>query len=160
MNFKFNHLFFSLDSDSIINSFARDIRKRLKYINISNQNTFKSKSFISLTTFISSLSFISSNQRVFKFKSFTFFIFINIIRKQIKVAFLKTYFNKRIFKRDFFRYNKVLNKTSHQFKRISKFLNKDYVSIYLFNNIVTLGNFTLELLSKLINDDDLFNIIV
>ena len=36
LNFKSDHLFFSLDLDSIINFFARDIRKRLKYINISN----------------------------------------------------------------------------------------------------------------------------
>ena len=78
---KSDHLSFSLDLDSIIDSFARDIRKRFKHINISNENIFKLKSFISLTTFISSSSFILSNQRVFKFKSFTFFILINIIRK-------------------------------------------------------------------------------
>ena len=83
MKFKFDHFSFSLDlnSDLIINFFVRDIRKRFKHINISNQNTFKFKSFILLTTFISSLSFILSNQRVFKPKSFTSFIFINIIRK-------------------------------------------------------------------------------
>ena len=77
LNFKSDHLSFSSNLNSIINSFfARD--KRLKYINIfSNQSTFKSKSFI------------SSNQRVFKFKTFTFLILINIIRKQIKVVFLK-----------------------------------------------------------------------
>ena len=77
LDFEFNHLPFSLDSDSIIYSFARN--KRLKYINIfSNQSTFKSKSFISLITFISSS--LLSNQSTFKLKSFTPFIFINIIR--------------------------------------------------------------------------------
>ena len=83
LNFKSDHFPFSLDFDSIINFFfARGIRKRFKYINIfSNQNTFKPKSSISLTTFISSSLFILSNQRVFKFKSFTSFILINIIRK-------------------------------------------------------------------------------
>ena len=88
LNFKSDHFSFLLNSNSIINSFARDIRKRFKYINISDQSTFKPKSFILLTAFISS-SFISLttfislllNQRAFKSKSFTFFIFINIIRK-------------------------------------------------------------------------------
>ena len=83
LNFESDHLSFSLDSDSnsIINFFVRDNRKRLKRINIpSDQNTFKPKSFISLTIFIS-LSFISSNQSTSKPRSFTSFIFINIIRK-------------------------------------------------------------------------------
>ena len=83
LNFEFNHLPFSSDSnsDSIINFFVRDSQKRLKRINIfSDQNTFKPKSVISLTTFISS-SFISLNQNIFKSRSFTSFIFINIIRK-------------------------------------------------------------------------------
>ena len=153
MNFKSDHLFFSLNLDSIINFFARDIRKRLKHINIlSNQNTFKFKSFISLTTLISSL-FILSDQNTFKSRSFISFIFINIIRKQIKVAFFKVRSDKRIFERDFLRYNKVLNKASHQFKRIFISLNKDYVSIYLSDNVITLGNFTFELSSESINDD-------
>ena len=163
LNFESDHFSSSSDSDSdsIINFFVRDNRKRLKRINISlNQNTFKPKSFISLTTFISSSSFISSNQRVFKSRSFTSFIFINIIRKQIKAAFFKTRSDKRIFERDFSRYNKVLNKTFHQFKRIFKSLNKDYVSIYLFDNIIILGNSTPESSSKSINDDDLFDIII
>ena len=89
LNFKSDHLFFSLDSDSnsIINFFVRDSRKHLKRINIfSNQSTFKSKSFILLTTFILSL-FILSDQSTFKPRSFTSFIFIDIIRKQVKVAF-------------------------------------------------------------------------
>ena len=77
LNSESDHLFFSLNLNLIINSFARDIRKRLKHINISNQSIFKPKFFISLTVFISS----SSNQRVFKLRSFTFFIFIDIIRK-------------------------------------------------------------------------------
>ena len=111
LNSEFNHFSFSSDLDLIINFSARDIRKRLKHINISNQSIFKPKSFISLTAFISSLSFILSDQRVFKFRSFTFFIFINIIRKQVKVAFLKIRSNKRIFERDFSHYNKTLNKT-------------------------------------------------
>ena len=94
LNSKSNHFSLSsdLDSNLIINSFVRDIRKRLKCINIlSDQSTFKSRSFISstifispsfilLTVFISSL-FISSNQSIFKLRSFTFFILINIIRK-------------------------------------------------------------------------------
>ena len=83
LNFNSNHLSFSLNSDSnsIINSFVRDNRKRLKRINTpSDQNTSKPKSFISLTIFISS-SFISSNQSTFKPRSFTSFIFTNIIRK-------------------------------------------------------------------------------
>ena len=56
LDFESDHLFFSSDSDLIINFFfARG--KRLKHINIfSNQNTFKFKLFIILTTFISSLS--------------------------------------------------------------------------------------------------------
>ena len=107
MNFKSDYFSFSLDLDSIINSFARDIRKCFKHINISNQNTFKFKSFILLTIFILSLS----DQRVSKSRSFTFFIFIDIIRKQIKVVFFKIRSNKRIFERDFPRYNKALNKT-------------------------------------------------
>ena len=160
MNFKSDHLLFSSEIELIINSFIRDIRKRLKQINISNQNTFKFKSFISLTTFISSLLFILSDQRVFKPRSFTSSIFIDIIRKQVKVIFLKTRSDKRIFKRDFFHYNKVLNKTFHQFKRIFESLNKDYVLIYLFDNIIILGNFTFESSLKSINDDDLFNIII
>ena len=89
LNFKSDHLFFSLDSDSnsIINFFVRDSRKHLKRINIfSNQSIFKPKSFISLTTFILSL-FILSDQSTFKPRSFTSFIFIDIIRKQVKVAF-------------------------------------------------------------------------
>ena len=53
-----DHFSFSLNLDSIINFFARDIRKRLKHINILNENTFKPKSFISLTAFISPLSSI------------------------------------------------------------------------------------------------------
>ena len=77
LNFKSNHFFFSSDLNSIINSFARGIRKRFKHINISDQSTFKSKFFISLTIFISLLS----DQRVLKSRSFTPFIFINIIRK-------------------------------------------------------------------------------
>ena len=109
MNFEFDH-FFLLNLNSIINSFARDIRKRFKHINISNQNTFKLKSFILLTIFISSLLFILLNQRVFKLKSFTSFIFINIIRKQTKVAFFKIRLNKYIFEYNFSRYNKALNK--------------------------------------------------
>ena len=159
LNFKSDHLFFSSDSDldSIINFFVRDNRKRLKRINIfSNQSTFKPKSVISLTTFISSLL----DQRIFKSRSFTSFIFIDIIRKQIKVAFFKTRSNKRIFEYDFPRYNKTLNKTFRQFKRISESLNKDYVSIYLFDNIIILGNSTPESSLKSINDDDLFDIIV
>ena len=138
MNLKFNHFSFLLNLDLIINSFARDIRKRFKYIILSNQNAFKSRSF-------------------------TVFIFINITQKQIKIfkiVFFKARSNKRIFKRDFFYYNKILNKASHQFKRIFKFLNKDYISIYLFNNIIILNNFTPELSLKLINDNNLFNIII
>ena len=162
MNFKSDHFPFSLDlnSYSIINFFVRDSRKRLKRINIFlNQNTFKPKFVILLTTFIS-LLFILSNQNTFKSRSFTFFIFINIIRKQIKNVFFKIRSNKRIFERDFSYYNKVLNKTFHQFKRISESLNKDYMSIYLFNNIIILSNSTFESSLKSINDDDLFNIIV
>ena len=157
LNFKSNHLSFSLDLDLIINSFfARD--KRLKHINIFlNQNTFKPKSVILLTVFISSL-FISSDQSTFKSRSFT--IFIDITRKQTKVVFFKTYSNRYIFERDFFRYNKALNKAFYQFKRIFKSLNKEYISIYLFDNIITLGNFTFELSSKSINDDDFFDIII
>ena len=157
MNSESDHLSFSLDLnlDSIINSFVRDIRKRLKHI-LLDQNTLKLKSLILLTTFISS----SLNQRISKSRSFTPFIFIDIIRKQIKIVFFKTRSNKRIFECDFFRYNKVLNKTSRQFKRIFEFLNKDYVLIYLFDNIVILNNFTPESSSKLINNDDFFNIIV
>ena len=117
LNLKSNHFSSLSDFDSIINFFVRNIRKRLKHINIlSNQNTFKSKSFILLTIFISPLSFISSNQRVFKSRSFTFFILINITREQVKafkIAFFKIYSNKRIFERDFSHYNKILNKTSH-----------------------------------------------
>ena len=80
LNFESNDLLFSSDFDSIINFFfARGIRKRLKYINISNQSTFKFKSFISLTVFILSLSFILLDQGVFKSRFFTSFIFINII---------------------------------------------------------------------------------
>ena len=162
LNFKSDHLFFSsdLDSNSIINFFIRDNRKRLKCINTPlNQSTFKFKSVILLTIFISSL-FILSNQSIFKSRSFTFFILIDITQKQIKVVFFKIRSNKRIFKRDFSRYNKALNKTFRQFKRIFEFLNKDYVSIYLFNNIIILGNFTLESSSKSINNNDFFNIIV
>ena len=60
LNFKSNHFSFLSNLDSIIYSFARN--KRLKHINtLLNQSTFKPKSFISLTTFISSLLFISSN---------------------------------------------------------------------------------------------------
>ena len=162
MKFKSNHFPFSLDSDSnlIINFFVRDIRKRFKHINISNQDTFKPKSFISLMTFILSLLFILSDQRVFKPRSFTFFIFINIVRKQIKVAFFKVYLNKRIFERDFSHYNKILNKIFRQFKRIFKFLNKDYVSIYLFDSIIILNSFMFESSSKSINDNDFFDIII
>ena len=158
MNSKSDHLFFLLNSNSIINSSARGIRKRFKYI-FSNQNTFKLKSLISLTTFIL-LSLILSDQRIFKSRSFTFLIFINITRKQTKIVFFKVYSDRCIFERDFFRYNKVLNKAFRQFKRIFKSLNKDYVLIYLFNSIITLGNFTLESSSKSINDDDFFNIII
>ena len=164
MNFKSDDLSFSLNFDSIINFFfARDTRKRFKYINILNQNTFKLKSFISLTIFILSLLFILSDQGIFKSRFFTFFNFIDIIREQVKIfkiAFFKARSNKRIFERDFFYYNKALNKASHQFKRIFKFLNINYISIYLFDNIVILGNFTPESSSKSINDDDLFNIII
>ena len=110
LNFEFDHFSFSSDLNLIINSFARDTRKRLKHI-FSNQNTFKLKSFISLTTFISS-SLILSNQRIFKSRSFTFFILINITRKQIKIAFFKIRSDKCIFERDFSRYNKALNKIS------------------------------------------------
>ena len=113
LNFESNHLFFSSDSDSnsIINFFVQDNRKRFKYISIlSDQSTFKSRSFILLTIFISSL-FILSDQSNFKPKSFTFFIFIDIIQKQTKTVFFKIYLNKRIFERDFSHYNKVLNKT-------------------------------------------------
>ena len=112
LNFKSDHLSFLLDSDSIINPSIRD--KRFKRINIqfdintfSNQSNFKPKSFILLTAFILSLL----NQRVFKSRSFTSFIFINIIRRQITVVFFKIYSNKRIFERDFPYYNKALNKT-------------------------------------------------
>ena len=171
LNFKSNHFSSSSDSNSnsIINFFVRNIRKRFKRINtLSNQNTFKprpfisltifiSSSFISLTTFISSL-FILSNQSIFKLRSFTFFILIDITRKQIKVVFFKIHLNKRIFERDFSHYNKILNKTFRQFKRIP--LNKDYVSIYLSDNIVTLNNFTPESSSKSINNDDFFDIII
>ena len=158
MNFESNHFPFSSDLDSIINFFARD--KRLKNINILfSHNTFKFKSFMLLTTFILSLS-ILSNQNAFKSRSFISFIFIDIIREQIKIVFFKTHLNKRIFKRDFFHYNKVLNKVSRQFKRILKFLNKDYILIYLFNNIVISGNSTFESSLKLINNDDLFDIII
>ena len=83
LNPESDHLPSSSDSDSnlIINSFVRGIRKRLKRINILlNQSTFKSRSFISLTIIISSL-FISSDQSIFKSRSFTSFILINIIRK-------------------------------------------------------------------------------
>ena len=156
LNLESDHFSFLSDLDSIINFFVRDTRKRLKHI-LSNQNTFKFKSLILLTTFISS-SFILSNQRIFKSRSFTSFIFIDIIWKQVKVVFFKVCSDKRIFERDFSRYNKVLNKAFRQFKRT--FLNKDYVSIYLFDNIVTLGNFTPELSLKSINDDDFFDIIV
>ena len=120
LNFKSDHFPFSSDSDpdSIINFFVRDSRKRLKRINIlSNQNTFKPKSSISLTTSISPspislTTFISSlsDQRIFKPRSFTPFISINIIQKQIKTAFFKIRLGKRIFERDFSRYNKALNK--------------------------------------------------
>ena len=160
LNPKSDHLFSLSDLDSIINSSARGIRKRLKHINILNQSTFKPKSFIPLTTFISPLSFISSDQRVFKPRSFTSFIFIDITRKQIKAVFFKARLDKRIFKRDFSRYNKALNKTFRQFKRISEFLNKEYVPIYLFNSIIILDNSTPESSSESINDDDLFNIII
>ena len=138
MDFKSDHFSFSSDSDSdsIINSFVRDSRKRLKCINT------------------------PSNQSTFKPRSFTPFIFIDIIRKQIKVAFFKVRLNKHIFERDFSRYNKALNKTFRQFKRIFESLNKDYVSIYLFDNIVILNNSTSESSSKSIDDDDLFDIIV
>ena len=83
LNLEFKHFSFSSDSDSnsIINFFVRDNRKRFKRINIFlNQSTFKSKSFISLTTFISSL-FILSNQSIFKLRFFMSFILINITRK-------------------------------------------------------------------------------
>ena len=83
LNFKSDYFPFSSDSDlnSIINFFVRDNRKRFKRINIfSNQSIFKLKSVISLTIFIS-LLFILSNQSIFKSRSFTFFILINIIRK-------------------------------------------------------------------------------
>ena len=125
LNSKSDHFSSSSDSDldSIISFFVRDIRKRLKRINIFlNQNTFNSRPFISLTIFISSSSilltafisslFILSNQSIFKLMSFTSLIFINIIRKQIKVVFFKTRLNKRIFERDFLYYNKALNKAS------------------------------------------------
>ena len=151
-----DHFSFSLDLDLIINSFARGTHKRLKHI-LLNQNTFKLKSLISLTTFISS-SLISSDQRIFKLRSFTSFILINIIRKQIKVVFLKARSDRRIFERDFPRYNKVLNKAFRQFKRTP--LNKDYVSIYLSDSIVILDNSTFESSPESIDDDDLFGIIV
>ena len=163
MDLESNHLPFSSDSDSnsIINFFVRGNQKRFKRINtFLNQSTFKPKSAIPLTVFISPLSFILSDQRVFKSRSFTFFIFIDITRKQTKTAFLKIYLNKRIFERDFSHYNKILYKTFYQFKRISESLNKEYVSIYLSDNIVTLNNFTPESSSKSINDDDFFDIIV
>ena len=75
-------------------------------------------------------------------------------------SFFKARSNKRIFEYDFSRYNKALNKTFRQFKRISESLNKDYMSIYLFNNIIILGNFTPQLSLKSINNDDLFHIII
>ena len=102
LDFKSDHLPSSSDSDpdSIINFFVRDSRKRFKRINIfSDQSTFKPKSIISLTifispspisltvfissSFISLTAFISSllDQRIFKPRSFTSFIFINITRK-------------------------------------------------------------------------------
>ena len=132
LNFESDHLPFSSDSNSIINPSARDTRKRLKHI-LSNQSTFKPRSFTSL-------------------------IFTDITRKQAKVVFLKVRSNKRIFERDFPRYNKTLNKIFRQFKRTP--LNKDYVLIYLSDNIIILNNFTPESSSKSINDDDLFDIIV
>ena len=49
LNFESDHFSSLLDSgsNSIINSFVQDIRKRFKRINILlNQNTFKSRSFI------------------------------------------------------------------------------------------------------------------
>ena len=89
MDFESDYFSFLLDlnSDSIINLFfARGIRKRFKHINI------------------------LLNQSIFKLRFFTSFIFIDIIRKQIKIVFFKACSDKRIFERDFFRYNKVLNK--------------------------------------------------
>ena len=82
LNFESNHFPFSLNLDSIINFSTRD--KRLKRINIFfdiniflDQSTFKPRSFILLTIFISSLL----DQRVSKSRSFRFFIFIDIIRR-------------------------------------------------------------------------------
>ena len=88
LNFESDHFSFSLNLNLIINSFARG--KRLKHINIlsdqsifksksSNQSIFKPRSFISLMTFILSLLFILSGQSTSKSRSFTFFIFIDII---------------------------------------------------------------------------------
>ena len=91
---------------------------------------------------------------------YTFFVFINIFRKQIRAIFFKTRLNKRIFERDFFRYNKTFNRITRQFKKYFKNLNRDYVLIYLFNNSIIFNIFTRKLLFESINNKKLFDIII
>ena len=89
-----------------------------------------------------------------------FLIFSSISRAQIKIVFFKIRLDKRIFEHDFSRYNKVLNKIYYQFKLQFEYLGRDYISIYLFNNFVISDNFTLKLLFELINNNNLFDIII
>ena len=96
----------------------------------------------------------------FKFKSYTFFVFINISREQARAVFFKARLNKLIFERDFFYYNKIFNRIARQFKKYFKNLNRDYVSIYLFDNSIISNIFTRESLFKLIDDEKLFDIII
>ena len=101
LNFKINSFFLLFD---FIN-FVRNNRKRLKHY-ILNQNTFKFTFFI----FLLNSNIISLLNQNFKFRSYTFFVFINIFRKQARAVFFKARSNKRIFERDFSRYNKILNR--------------------------------------------------
>lgn len=63
---------------------------------------------------------------------------------------------RRIFKRDFPRYNRALNKAHRQSKKRPEHQGRDYIPVYLSDSSVTLGNSIRESSLEPIDNDDLF----
>ena len=74
--------------------------------------------------------------------------------EEFKSAFNKTRLARRIFERDFPRYNQALNETSAHTRSESQ--GRDYVPAYLSDSSVTPGNSTRESSLQPIGDEDLF----
>ena len=111
---------------------------------------------LNLATPSATSSLNSTSKRNLRRRSLTPFFPIGVTWEEYRRAYNKARPARRIFERDFPRYNQALNKAYLQSKTRPESQGRDYVPVYLSDSTVTPGHSTPESSLEPISDEELF----